>query len=49
MCMSSCKVERFLKDDELVLYKNKYRVEMADSSKVTKEVKEATSAKTIAR
>lgn len=45
MCMSSCKVERFLKDDELVLYKNKYRVEMADSSKVTKEVKEATGAK----
>lgn len=45
LSISSCRVERFLKDDEMVLYKNKYTVAMADSSKVTKEVKEALSSK----
>lgn len=45
MTMNSCRVERFLKEDEYVLYKNKYKVEMADSSEVTKEVKDALNSK----
>lgn len=45
LTLSSCRMERFLKDDELVLYKNKYTVEMADSSKVTKEVNAALDSK----
>jgi len=45
MCLSSCHVERFLNDDEMVLYSNKFQVVMADSSNVTKDVKAALASK----
>lgn len=45
VCFSSCRVERFLKDDEYVLYKNKYKIVMSDSTKVPKEVKAALASK----
>ena len=41
MSLASCKVGRFLEDDQYVLYRNIYEVTMADSSKVGDEVKAA--------
>lgn len=45
LCVSSCRLERFLDDGENVLYRNDYKVEMADGSKPTKEVKSALESK----
>ena len=41
LSLCSCRVGRFLNDDELVLYRNKYEVSLYDGSKVSKEVNEA--------